>query len=180
MVTKYYVYALIDPNTNQIFYIGKGSGSRYKSHAKATLKSGSNIAKYLKIHEIQNEGLEIKTEILYPYLNEEDALLLEKIMIYMLGRKALGEGGLLNVVPGGKWKPGDSIFYEEDFTPNFDDSCLDFVARERFYSFTAIADFSYLGAPVKKQKIYVYDFNGKLISADSLSCWFKELSSTIY
>ena len=33
----YYVYALIDPRDNRIFYIGKGKGNRIFQHAKDAL-----------------------------------------------------------------------------------------------------------------------------------------------
>jgi hypothetical protein len=33
---KFYVYALIDPRTDRVFYIGKGKGSRIYAHVEAS------------------------------------------------------------------------------------------------------------------------------------------------
>lgn len=173
MLNKYYVYALIDPRDNQIFYIGKGSGSRYKSHANTKRRSDINIKKHLRIMAIIDDGLEVLTEVLYPYLSEEDAFQLEMIMIYKLGREAFCEGSLCNFAPGGQWKPGDSVLFDDNFSLEFDYNRLDFVARERFLSFKTISDFSYLGGSIENQKIYVYNFDGQLLLADSIRCWFK-------
>ena len=50
MNSKYYVYALIDPRNNQFFYIGKGQGTRDKSHLKETIRTKKrNTNKFLKI-----------------------------------------------------------------------------------------------------------------------------------
>lgn len=177
MNNKFYVYALIDPRNDIIFYIGKGSGARYKTHSKEKSKNITNLNKFSRIKKIHDAKLEVKTEILFPYLNEEDAFELEKIMIYRLGRKCLKEGKLVNVVPGGNWKPGDSIFYNEKIDGNFDTNKLDFVALERFKSFEKVSDFSYWEEPLKSMKIFKYNQKGELISIDCIDCIFRNLSS---
>ena len=35
---KYYVYHLIDPRDNSVFYIGKGTGNRINDHQKEALR----------------------------------------------------------------------------------------------------------------------------------------------
>ncbi|HIO04524.1 MAG TPA: GIY-YIG nuclease family protein, partial [Gammaproteobacteria bacterium] len=45
---KYYVYLLLDPITDEIFYVGKGKGNRVFSH----LKDISDNDKVRKIQEI--------------------------------------------------------------------------------------------------------------------------------
>ncbi len=56
----FYVYALVDPRGDQIFYVGKGTGSRLLSHgAAADLEGGPGLsAKVARIKEIRAAGLE--------------------------------------------------------------------------------------------------------------------------
>ena len=47
----YYVYALVDPRNNKIFYIGKGKGNRMFQHAEAALLENNHS---LKLDSIRN------------------------------------------------------------------------------------------------------------------------------
>ncbi len=57
---KYYIYLLIDPFDNSIFYVGKGQGNRVFSHFKNL--DESNRSK--RINDILKKGLNPKIEIL--------------------------------------------------------------------------------------------------------------------
>ena len=47
---NYYVYALIDPRTNKVFYIGKGKGNRIYAHVEASeLVDVKEVIKIAKI-----------------------------------------------------------------------------------------------------------------------------------
>ena len=52
----YYVYALIDPRDNRIFYIGKGKGNRIFQHAKDALGCNDQSLKLDIIRSILKEG----------------------------------------------------------------------------------------------------------------------------
>ena len=119
-MNKFYVYALIDPRNNQIFYIGKGKGLRHESHLKETHSSSKNSAKFLKIRNILDLDLEIKIEKIFENLEESQAFLLEKILIEKLGRLVLKTGYLTNLVPGGNWSKDNSIFVEKEFDLEFE------------------------------------------------------------
>ena len=55
----YYVYLLTDPrNNDQVFYCGKGSGLRWKSHLQNDSNIGKNSPTVNKIKKIQAEGLQ--------------------------------------------------------------------------------------------------------------------------
>ena len=115
---EFYVYGLIDPRTNLIFYIGKGKGKRVFQHFKEKLRVQSNTEKLQIIEEIQKAGLETGHIIISENLNEEVALLLERLLIHRFGRKIFGEGNLSNIVPGGKWSKDSSYFINPDDLPS--------------------------------------------------------------
>ena len=45
----YYVYCLVDPNDNKIFYIGEGSGDRVFNHARNAIECTESSLKLEKI-----------------------------------------------------------------------------------------------------------------------------------
>jgi len=168
---EYYVYGLIDPRDNQYFYIGKGKGKRYLSHLKPK-KFDLNFQKNNRIKEIQEIGLEVKIEILFPNLDENTAFELERIVVYKLGREAFAEGILTNIAPGGQWKPGDNMFYAETYQPNFDINKLDFVAQLKFNEIPILSEFDYLNTSKKEQIIYKYNLEGVLEKSECLTTFF--------
>lgn len=78
----YYVYGLIDPRTNQIFYIGKGTGNRVFEHEKENLNSPNSEKLKLKIiSEINALGLDVKKIIINSNLTESEAFVAEAALI---------------------------------------------------------------------------------------------------
>lgn len=95
----YYVYGLIDPRTNQIFYIGKGTGNRVFEHEKESLNSpNSDKLKLKTISEINALGLDVKKIIINSNLTETEAFAAEAALInafnYVSGAR------LTNIVAG--------------------------------------------------------------------------------
>lgn len=105
----YYIYCLIDPSTNLIFYIGKGKNKRMFSHVRDVkrnkIPNGSNYHLFYKIKNILDIGQEVISKKLYVNLNEEEAFTKEIEEI-----KNIGLENLCNISKGGR---GGSVWNED-------------------------------------------------------------------
>lgn len=93
---RFYVYALVDPRDDHIFYVGKGTGRRYAAHL-AEWRCGRvlNAAKFEAIASIVSAGLEPRVEFLKRDLSENEAFQLERDII-----RDIGVANLTNVARG--------------------------------------------------------------------------------
>ncbi len=83
---KYYVYLYIDPETNEVFYVGKGKGNRALSHLDGTGKSQHAA----RVRQLRKRKLQPRVEILIHGLKDErTALAVEMAAIELLGVDAL-------------------------------------------------------------------------------------------
>ena len=101
----HYVYLLIDPRDNSIFYVGKGQGDRIFAHAKGALKETEQSTLSPKndlIKEIINEGKEVDYRMVrWGLEKEEKAFEIESILIDLLTNESLKKTrGLKNKIDG--------------------------------------------------------------------------------
>ena len=90
-----YVYALKDPQSGEIFYVGKGTGNRVFAHAAATSPDLSETEKISRIRAIHAAGLEVRYEILRHGMTDDQAFEVESALIDFIGLE-----GLANIVAG--------------------------------------------------------------------------------
>lgn len=95
----FYVYGLVDPRTNKIFYIGKGTGNRVFNHEKESLNSpDSDKLKLKTISEIKKEGLAVKKIIIHHNLSESEAYAAETALINVF--HYVNDAALTNIAAG--------------------------------------------------------------------------------
>jgi len=80
---KNYVYALMNPETNKIFYIGRGKGNRGMQHLLN--KKNKNSERQKEIDAIREKNLEPKLEILRYGMSTNEAKLVEATIIDTIG-----------------------------------------------------------------------------------------------
>lgn len=95
-MNEFYVYAWRRPDTNEIFYIGKGRGRR-----DVTLKHRNPIFMNI-VRKLKRDGLKPSVFRLHDNLSEEDAFSLEKSEITYYGRIDINTGSLANFTDGGE------------------------------------------------------------------------------
>lgn len=93
--SSHYVYMLVDPRDDTVFYVGKGQGTRAWHHER-NVRTGTerNAAKALRIGEILEASLTVGVEIVASFDNAADALDLERDLIRSL------KDGLTNIANG--------------------------------------------------------------------------------
>lgn len=95
----YYVYALIDPRNDKVFYIGKGTGNRIFSHEIESGKSPeSETIKLKTIRLIEEAGFNVKRVVVNWGLTENEAFAAEASLINLLNINS--EIKLSNIVSG--------------------------------------------------------------------------------
>ena len=83
---QYYVYFLIDPRNNKVFYVGKGCGGRINHHLLGALEEKTLETEKIKtIRDIQKSDKEVGLTILRHGLTEKEAFEIECSMIDFLG-----------------------------------------------------------------------------------------------
>lgn len=101
-LTEFYVYILIDPSTDLVFYVGKGKGNRMYEHKTEALKK-QHYNKHLqnKILKIHSADLSIKYDKVFVSNIEEEVFAKEiETILYF------GIDNLCNLTEGGEGSTG--------------------------------------------------------------------------
>ncbi|MCU0511186.1 MAG: hypothetical protein MUE40_01315 [Anaerolineae bacterium] len=85
----YYVYLLLEPDSGQVFYAGKGTGNRIFQHRRAALATYHDTDKLDHIRAILASGREVEYQILRHGLTEKEAFEVEAALIDFIGLENL-------------------------------------------------------------------------------------------
>ena len=97
-IGPYYVYVLVDPRDDSIFYVGKGTGQRLLAHGyEALLQAdpGPRSGKVARIRELRSAGYEPRIDVVRHGLTEQEAFLIEAALVDCVGKltnKVAGHG----------------------------------------------------------------------------------------
>ncbi|MDE7414500.1 MAG: endonuclease [Muribaculaceae bacterium] len=95
----YYVYCLVDPRDNKVFYIGKGKGDRTFAHVRNVDPEADENEKNRRIAEIGPEN--VRHIIIRHGLTSDEALNLESALIdFMMDSRVNGGNSLTNLIHG--------------------------------------------------------------------------------
>tara|TARA_R100001198_G_scaffold74189_1_gene46195 strand:+ start:1221 stop:1973 length:753 start_codon:yes stop_codon:yes gene_type:complete len=100
-MSRYYVYALIDPRDLQTFYIGKGKADR-RFRSMRNIPDKTTGKKGQRINEIEDAGLQVQAVVASWHDDEEEAYEAERQKIAEVGLE-----NLLNMKIGGNGRQAD-------------------------------------------------------------------------
>lgn len=96
---EFYVYGLIDPRNNRLFYIGKGTGNRVFQHVVESSKNPESEKEKLQtINCIETSGQHVKHILINWGLSEEEAFASEASLINLMNY--ISDIQLSNIVAG--------------------------------------------------------------------------------
>lgn len=129
---KYYVYLLVNPSTDEPFYVGKGKGNRVFQHVQAALEDDEENLKFDIIREILSNGKQVRHVIVRHGLNEVTALELEAAFLdvfdYLPGMKGFicaNQQGGINSIEKGLMTTDEIIrFYKAEPLDYIDSNCM--------------------------------------------------------
>lgn len=128
----FYVYGLFTTD-GTIFYIGKGSGRRYKRY-HGNMKSGAlkkqNHRLYCKIKSLHDSGNDFESRILFEHMTEDDAHNKEIELIAHYGKRIDNKGPLCNVTDGGDVIPSINK-YEDAYGKEAKDNLIKSIVAKR-------------------------------------------------
>lgn len=91
----FYVYIYYHPETKNPFYVGKGTGDRFKIHLLETKENTENYKKWAYIQGLRNKGLEPIIEKVFETGDENLAYNEEARLISYYGRLGIDPNGIL-------------------------------------------------------------------------------------
>lgn len=116
----HYVYCLVDPRDNKIFYIGKGQGNRVFAHTNDSLNENAESLKLETIRNIRQLGFDVAHYIIRHRLTEEEAFMLESTLIDFLTYPQFNLKSVLTNIASGHHQWDEGIKTVDDIQTIYD------------------------------------------------------------
>jgi len=122
---RYYTYLLIDPRSNEVFYVGKGTEDRIFQHRIEAKNNPAETAKRQRLKELSSQGLTEKRVVVGRFDTDKEAFAAESTLIHWV----YGKDNLTNDQSG---HGADYIRPKGnyDYLPGIDEPELAFSKRE--------------------------------------------------
>lgn len=128
---QFYVYCLVDPRDNRIFYIGKGCGNRVFQHANDAISTNDDNLRLEIIRDIISKGYSVKYFIIRHKLTEAVAYQIESTLIDFLTFKDFNLTTVLTNIQSGYHQWNEGIKSIEDIIALYDCNPLNVVGSDR-------------------------------------------------
>jgi hypothetical protein len=102
MDRRYYVYAYLNPITNEPFYIGAGHGRRASEHLHPSVRRAKDTPFHREISLLEYCGVTPYIFIIKAELTEAEARASEAFLIHLIGTRTSHTGPLRNLAAGKK------------------------------------------------------------------------------
>lgn len=147
----YYVYLLIDPRNDKVFYVGKGKNKRFAAHTREWL-SGTiiNAPKFEQIGDIIRSGRSVITKCFESGLSEADAFDLEFKLI-----ETIGWSNLTNLSRGEQSDKTRAIAQLKDHISRIRPFCR--------WQLNILPQLSNSGMSAEKHEQFYWDLTGMLV-----------------
>ena len=126
LLKPYYVYLLIDPRDNKIFYVGKGTEDRVSQHEKEVNREIVITKKQKILNDIYKSGMKEKRLVVGRFDTEQESFAVEAVLIHWVyGKDNLTNdqsGHMVNYI-----RPKNNF----DYLPGIDEPDFDYSERER-------------------------------------------------
>lgn len=128
---QFYVYCLVDPRNKKVFYIGKGVGNRVFNHAADALDEKNYSLKLDTIREIHKAGLEVSYYIARHGMTEDEAYLVESVLIDMFTFEQFNLKSTLTNIQAGHHQWDKGVKTIEEINSLYDCSDIQPISGDR-------------------------------------------------
>ena len=163
---QYYVYCLVDPRDDKIFYIGKGKDNRVFQHAIDALNENYESLKLNTIRDIIRTNQSVNYYIIRHGLTKDEALLVESVLIDVFTYSKFNLESILTNIQAGhhQWDKGvktideiNTLYDCAEIVPNQKDRLI-CININKTYNHNKVDDYG--------ERDNIYEANNALIKSD--------------